>query len=335
MLNEKTIQSLTNLVDYLEKNKHRLVIDGDTHPTNLSSLEGPILERYQSTDHYYQGRPIGQDGLLDSMAAAGVDMSLIWQNPAAFSYTEDKEYNFKRLLRANRDIAEFAQAHPTKFIPAGWTDPKSLGTDKAIELVEICVKELGFPIVKMNPAQNAFPIDSDFVFKVIEKIAELGATTAFHFGGDTPYTPPKGLGRVVSAFPKNLFIGVHMGGGGSHYVEGDQTYLEARDLGLEHTNLFYVLSAKRDCHIASDLVLYTKKGKPYNENIGWGSDAPYGMQSWNLGGYHKLFESFRQLGDGASLFTDKVVQNYLGTNVANLVIRSCRNVLEANSVLKE
>src|SRR3546814_2191031 len=36
----------------------------------------------------------------------------------------------------------------SRTIPAGWTDPKALGVDRALEMVRLCVEEWGFPIVK-------------------------------------------------------------------------------------------------------------------------------------------------------------------------------------------
>lgn len=338
MLSENAIRSLVNLTRYLEANKFHLVIDGDTHPSDLANLPEAISKRLASTPNYYQGRPISEVQLLDSMEAAGVDMSLIWQNPAAFQYTNDLSENFDKLLRANMDIARFAAQHPGKFIPAGWTDPKALGVAGAIRLTEICVGELGFPIVKMNPAQNRFPIDSPQVFEVLHRITALGATPAFHFGGDSDDTPASGLERILTTFADHKIIGVHMGGGGSHYVHGDQTYLDARELGLRHENLFYILSAKRDCHIESDLVLYTRHRKPFSENIACGSDAPYGLQSWNFGAYAALFDNLRrgkyinaEAAPGEILFSEEVIQNYLGTNLANLVIESCIRVLIKNN----
>lgn len=329
MLTEKAISRLQSLIDYLDASKNHVIIDGDTHPTDVSELEGEILERYQREMGYYQGRPISEQELLDSMDSSGVDMSLIWQNPAAFQYSNDKQANLQRLLNANLAISRFADAHPTRFIPAGWTDPKALGVKGAINLVDVLVGELGFPIVKMNPAQNSYHIDSPEVFEVLERITALGATPAFHFGGDSIYTQADGLEKILMRFPDSTIIGVHMGGGGSHYVHGDQTYLDARELGLKYSNLFYVLSAKRDCHIETDLKIYTAQGKPFNENIGWGSDAPYGLQSWNLGGYQKLFDVLsRASSKEESLFTPRIIQNYMGSNLSNVIIKSCHNVLD-------
>lgn len=336
MLTEKATRRLQSLSDYLDENKNSLIIDGDTHPTDIAELEGEILTRYQSTSSYYHGRPISDSELIESMNAAAIDMSLIWQNPAAFCYSDRIDQNFEYLLRANKAIDRFASQSPTRFIPAGWTDPKSLGTEGALKLVDILIGELGFPIVKMNPAQNSYPIDSPEVFKVVQRITELGATPAFHFGGDSPYTPASRLERIVRQFPESTIIGVHMGGGGSHYVDGDNTYIEARELGLKFTNLFYVLSAKRDTHMESDLIRYTSQGPPFNENMAWGSDAPYGLQSWNIGGFMKMFETLtdrpslikKSANGDRPLFDLLVGQRYLGTNLANLVITSCRRVLK-------
>lgn len=334
MLSNEAIQTLTARMSFLETHKHQLVIDGDTHPTDLNTLEPALQERYQATPFYYQGRPLAYQTLLASMAAVGIDVALTWQNPAAFTYGNDRDINFDKLYQANRNIARFAQRYPNKFIPAGWTDPEGLGLEHAMKLVELCVQEWGFSIIKMNPAQNAFPIDSSNVMRLVEKIITLGATPAFHFGGDSPYTPASGLEKVVAAFQDHVIIGVHMGGGGSHYVDGDKTYLEARALGLRYPNLFYIMSAKRDCHIESALIAYTQKGAPFNKNLAWGSDAPYGLQSWNLGGLQKLFDNLQNNiytaaidDDLTSLFTPQVKQNYLGTNLAEVVIQSCQRVL--------
>jgi len=84
--------------------------------------------------------------------------------------------------------------------------------------------------------------------------ATHGAIPAFHFGGDTSFTPASGLARLASHFAPNRIIAVHMGGGGSSYCEGESLYREAREIGLKHPNLFFIQSAKRDCHIESDFI---------------------------------------------------------------------------------
>lgn len=334
-MTEQALNRLLKLSRYLRQNRDNVVIDGDTHPTDLSRLEGAIKKMYDSSDAYYQGRPISPDELLIEMKLARVDMSLTWQNPAALIYSDDQSRNLEKLSRANEDIFNLSEKFPDKFIPAGWTDPKALGLEKALALVEKCVLEWGFPIVKMNPAQNAYPIDSEDVMIVVERIVSLGATPAFHYGGDSPYTPASGLQRIAEMYSEHPIIGVHMGGGGSHYVDGDQLYIDSRKLGLRCPNIFFILSAIRDCHIESALIAYTLAGKPFVNNLACGSDAPYGKQTWNFGGFDRMFGALKdgrqhpdkRLNDHADLFTDETIQGYKGRNLANLIIRSCDSVL--------
>ncbi len=342
MLTHKAKNKLDALSSFLQSTKNSIVIDGDTHPTDLIRLEGEIRRKYESNQNYYHGRPISHEELLKEMEASGVDMALTWQNPAAIQYTQDKQVNFQKLLQVNQDIAANAEKFPQKFIPAGWTDPKALGIDNALKLVEICVRELGFPIVKMNPAQNGYAIDSEEVVIIINDIVKLGATPALHFGGDTIFTPASGLKRLATLHPNHPLIGVHMGGGGSHYVEGEDLYIQTRELGLQNPNLFFILSAKRDCHIESDLIYYTLAGRPFTDNLACGSDAPYGKVSWNYGGFEKMFQSLsrgdvhpdKRMQHNPTLFTQEVIQGYMGRNLANLVISSCQRVLGVHKVIE-
>jgi predicted TIM-barrel fold metal-dependent hydrolase len=131
------------------------------------------------------------------------------------AYGSDLQVNFEVRAAANQYVAKSADSYPNRIIPAGWTDPKALGLEGALKLAETCVQELGFPLVKMNPAQNAFPIDSPEVMTVLDRIVELGAVPAFHFGADTIYTPATGLQKVAQRHPDHPLVAVHMGGGGA------------------------------------------------------------------------------------------------------------------------
>jgi predicted TIM-barrel fold metal-dependent hydrolase len=231
-----------------------------------------------------------------------------------------------------------ANENAEKLIPAGWTDPKALGLEKAIQLTEICVLELGFLIVKMNPAQNAFPIDGEDVFRVVDKIRELNAMVAFHYGADTPFTPSEGLEKIAQTFPDVRIIGVHMGGGGAGYLEGEPLYQKTRELGLKYKNLFFIQSAKRDTHIESDFITYTLAGDPHNRQIACGSDTPYGRQTWNFGGYRSLFASLldsenhtdSRVRNHPELFTTEMIKNYMGRNFVELVIGGYEKMSEAD-----
>jgi predicted TIM-barrel fold metal-dependent hydrolase len=338
-LTEHAREVVARRLQHLLAVRERVVIDADTHPSSPALYSEALRRRLAEDPNYFHGRPIGGEELLRDMDHAGVDMALCWQNPAVIEYTNDTRANFAALRAANAAIAELALRHPTRVIPAGWTDPQALGEDGAAELVRICVEDWGFPIVKMNPAQNAYPIDSPMVLRMVDRIVAVGAVPAFHFGADTEFTPAEGLRTVALRHPDWPVIGVHMGGGGPAYVAGEPLYLAARALGLACRNIFFVLSAKRDTHIESDLITYCAAGAPFAHNIAVASDAPYGRVSWNFGGFRAMFATLR---DGAShgdprlranpgLFDDAAVRGFMGGNLAALVIGIDRALLHASA----
>jgi predicted TIM-barrel fold metal-dependent hydrolase len=324
---------------HLQRVRRHVTIDGDTHPSGTDLFDQEILRRTASDLNYYHGRPVTGDELLREMDQAGVDMALSWQNPAVTRYGSDIKENFRSLEAANRYISRFSGEHPTRIIPAGWTDPKALGVAGAIDLVRLCVEEFGFPVVKMNPAQNRYRIDSREVTEVLDAIVALGAVPAFHFGSDSEFTPADGLEAIAARHPEHPVIAVHMGGGGGHYVEADPLYIAARELGLKRPNIFYILSAKRDTHIESALITYLLAGEPFSRNIAVGSDIPYGRITWNFGGYRGLFAALKdserhndaRVRNHPGLFTDAAVQNFMGGNLADLIIRSDQRLLNLSS----
>jgi hypothetical protein len=107
-MNEETKTQIIKRVSFLKRNKNNLVIDADTHLTDMDHLHEAIALKVISTPDYYHGRPIGHHELLAEMKQAGVDMCLVWQNPAATVYGQDKKSNFEQLLAANRYIYESA-----------------------------------------------------------------------------------------------------------------------------------------------------------------------------------------------------------------------------------
>ncbi|HOX02488.1 MAG TPA: amidohydrolase family protein [Candidatus Paceibacterota bacterium] len=335
-MNADVIAHNRGLAGFLEANGSRLTMDADVHATDLARLNGELRRRYDASPNYYHGRPVSAEEILAEMGSACVDMALIWQNPAATAYAGDPRRDFDALLAANRYIAESARRHPDKFLPAGWTDPKALGLDRALELVDVLVGEFGFLFVKINPAQNRFPIDSEPVRILLERIAQLGAIPAFHFGADTPFTPAEGLERVAALHPGCPILAIHMGGGGAGYVEADDLYRRARELGLRQPNIRFVLSAKRDTHIESDLITYQLAGEPFCRNLFCGSDAPYGRMSWNFGGARAMLDSLQESsrhGDARvrahpGLFTPEIARNFLGRNFAEFAAAGYRRLLQ-------
>jgi predicted TIM-barrel fold metal-dependent hydrolase len=336
----QALEQITIRLNFLKENKDRLVIDADTHATDTGSLMGEPMLRYRSELNYYHGKPVSAEDLLAEMEMAEVDMALIWQNPAATVYGTSPEENFEALLRANRYIFESGVRYPEKFIPAGWTDPKALGTEHAKELARICVQEFGFAVVKMNPAQNAFFIDSDPVVEVFDFITGMGAVPAFHFGADTEFTPAEGLRKLAERNPGHPILAIHMGGGGASYPGAEDLYKKARETGLQCPNIRFVLSAKRDTHIESDLITYTIAGEPYCSNLFCGSDAPYGRMTWNFGGYRSMLRSLQKgashtdprIRQNPDLFTAQVANRYMGGNMAEFMIGAYSSILQRAGV---
>lgn len=321
---------------FLRDDRGARVIDADTH------ISDPALPSFAARpsdlphpDDYFHGKPLSADELLSSMDGSGIDLSLVWQNPATTAYSGDPTADFDALEAANRYIHDSAVRYPERLLPAGWTDPRALGTEGAIRLARLCVEELGFPIVKMNPAQNEFPIDDRAVGEVLDAIVELGAVPTFHFGSDTPYTPTEGLVRVAERIAPHPLIAVHMGGGGAGYVAAEDTYRSARSAGLSHPNIHFVLSAKRETHIESDLISYQAAGEPYSRRLSCASDAPYGLQCWNFAGYRAVFDRLQATADhpdervrsGVATFTAGSVAGYLGGNFADLYADACASAL--------
>lgn len=335
MLTESAAARVRARIDHLMRVREHVVIDGDVHPTDPAMIGPDMAARMVDDPGYFHGRPLSGAEVIRLLDLAGVDMALCWQNPAVTPYGSDEEANAEALLAANAYVARFAQENPTRVIPAGWTDPKALGLERAIALAERLVDEFGMPVVKMNPAQNAFPIDAPMVMEVVDAIVAKGAIPAFHFGADTGFTPAEGLERVAQRHPYHPVIGVHMGGGGGHFVESEETYQKARTLGLRQPNVFYILSAKRDVHIRSALVSYAAAGAPFAQHLACASDAPYGDIPWNFGAFRALFESFRaegghidpRLADEPGLFGEATIQGFLGRNLADLVIAADRRLL--------
>ena len=326
---------IENQMQYLVRCKDRLVIDADVHATDIEAMRPEFKNRLASTPGYYHGRPVSAEDLIREMDTAGVDMALVWQNPSATAYGTDPQKNFDALLAANQYIHEISIRFPERFIPAGWTDPKALGIEGAVRLADICIEEYGFAVVKMNPAQNGFPIDGERVIPVFERIVRHGAIPAFHFGADTEFTPAAGLASLAERHPDHPLVAVHMGGGGASYGGAEALYRESRELGLDHPNIRFVLSTKRDAHIESDLIAYQSAGEPFCRNLCCGSDAPYGRMAWNFGGFRWMFKGFvdgknhhdERVRKNPRLFDGESVRNYMGRNFAELVIEGYRRLL--------
>src|ERR1035438_10021089 len=98
------IQAAERLQTRLETHAGQLVIDADTHITDLNSLHPLARHRYETTPDYYHGRPISAEDAIREMDMAGVDMALVWQNPATTIYGGSLDANTRALTPADQDV---------------------------------------------------------------------------------------------------------------------------------------------------------------------------------------------------------------------------------------
>lgn len=308
------------------------VVDADTHITDLALARPDIRQKYEKNDGYFHCRPNTAEDLMAELDLSMVDMALCWQDPGSTPYCSDPDKNAEVLHAANVYVFRSAERFAGRIVPAGWTDPRACGLPNALKIAESCVRDLGFFIVKMNPAQNAFPIDCPEVVAVVDRLVELGAVPAFHFGADSPFTPASGLESLLRRHPGHPFIAVHMGGGGASYEDGEELALEARFLGLRYPQLRYILSAKRDTHMETDILLYQKAGPPFSENLFCASDAPYGRVSWNFGGFRQMFRTLEVR--YPALFSDEISANFLGRNFVRFALESFERLFRKQGVVE-
>lgn len=344
-MNKDRQEELRALLHFLMKKKKSLVIDADTHISDLSALGEEQRKRYESTVNYYQGKPINAELLIWEMNMSGVDMSLCWLNPAVIEYKNSADMNYEVLKSAISYLVDSSRKYPDRIIPTGWIDPKALGMENAKRLIRECILEMGLLVIKMNPAQNGYDLDHPDVRELAKDIVSLGGIPAFHYGADTRFTPPGSLRAMAKFLYPDKLIAVHMGGGGASYMEGEEGYQETRELGLVYDNIYFIESAKRDTHIESDLITYMAAGEKHYRRIFCASDAPYGRQSWNYGGYRAMFSTLRnghehtdvRLATGEAVCTEEIQRLFMGENIADLLIDLYSNMfykLEQDSNLK-
>ncbi len=318
---------ISSQLDYLISSNDKLIIDSDTHISNSNLLSQSMAKKVKQDFLYFHGKPADMDELVFSMDLSKIDMSLSclsWQNPSVTQYfVEDEQRNFESLFAANKYIYDSSIKYMERIIPAGWTDPAALGKNLAIEMVDICVDHFGFGIIKINPAQNRFMINSEQVVEIVTHIIKKKAVPAFQFGADTKYTSVSELRFLAEKFENSKLLAIHMGGGGACYIEAEDLYQNSLLHGKNHSNIMFVESAKHDTHIRNDLLYFSNKGTSIIENLAWASDFPYGLQVWNFGGLKSLIHELE-----ASLLRNELNTNrIMGGNMKNLLMETYQNLL--------
>lgn len=230
-----------------------MIIDGDVHVS--PSPQG--------------GNSIGVDELLRRMDRAGVDRALTWLQPP---------YVRGEIDAGNAYVADAMRRHPDRILGFGWADP-NLGVAKAIADARRAVEDHRCYGVKLNGAQNDFPIDDPaLAMPVIEAIAGMGTVLALHVGADAyDQTHPARVATIARAFPELRILVVHMGGAAFHDLSA-----AAIAVAREHPNLTLVGSAVRSIPI---LRAIRELGA---ERVCFGSDTPFELMHVELAKYRAL-----------------------------------------------
>lgn len=215
------------------------------------------------------GNSLYIEDLIARMDYAGVDMAMTWLQPP---------YRREMIEESNRYVFEASKKFPDRILGYGWADP-NLGVGKAKDMVRRCVLEYGFYGVKLNGAQNYYPIDDpELALPVIGEIAKLGGRVAFHIGADSyNNTHPYRLAKVAARFPETTIFAVHMGG--ASFDDMSDIVIEVAE---KHPNILLIGSAVRAIPI---LTAVKKLGAG---RVCFGSDTPFELMHVEVAKYRAL-----------------------------------------------
>jgi len=158
-------------------------------------------------------------GLRESMAAAGIDISVI--QPVATKPQQVVKIN---------DWA--AEVNRNGIIAFGALHPDFQGWEREIDRV----RALGLKGIKFHPDYQCFYPDEDRMFPIYESLAASGLIVLFHAGVDVGLPPPyhgtpQRLRKVADAVPDLKMVAAHMGGFEcwdevNRYVVGCDVYID-------------------------------------------------------------------------------------------------------------
>ena len=221
---------------------------------------------------FENGNSLTIEELITRMDDANVQQAITWVQPP---------YLRNRIIEGNKYVYKATQTYPNRILGFGWADPR-LGVDHAIELVKRCIEEYGFFGVKLNGAQNEFPIDDEIIsLPVIEEIAKLGSRIAFHIGADSyNNTHPFRLAKIADRFPSTTILAIHMGG--ASFNDLSSAMIEVAE---KYHNILLIGSAIRSVPIINAV---ERLG---STRICFGSDTPFELMNVEVNKYFSIFNN--------------------------------------------
>src|SRR5690606_39881383 len=139
--------------------------------------------------------------------------------------------------------------------------------------------QLGFKGVKLHPWMTGFPIHSEMVHPVMERIARYGVPVIVH-SGTPPWSEPLQIAEMAGAHPDVPIILAHMG-----IID---LWKEAIDAARRHPNIWLETAGTP----GSAIRIAVEELGP--ERVVFGSDSPYGGR----GGHRFQLNKIRYLGLG-------------------------------------
>jgi|GEM_PF-518363 hypothetical protein len=342
-MDQKVIQRISSLIDFLELHHDSLVIDACVHATDTVHLHETFRERYLSTGNYYHGRPVSAEDLLKEMELASINMCLVSPDQGSICITDDVQGNFDSFLTANRYVYESALKHPEKFIPAGLLDADLLGLDNMLKLAKSFVNDFGYLVMRIELAERLVSGGLEPVWHILDWIIEMGAVPVLSYGAGTCFNNPEHLKNLADRYQKHPLMLLFTGGWHSGWQDAEEYYICVRQLGLQFADLKFILCMRRESHTEADLVAFQYAGESFTENLFCASGAPYGRMTWNFGGFRWMLLSLmdaehhtdERIRHTPGLFNEQVMRNYLGGNLSRLLLSGYKNLLNRYMILPE
>lgn len=105
-------------------------------------------------------------------------------------------------------MAEQIKNYKNKFIPFAWINP--LLGNKAIEELDVLVKEYDFKGIKLHPLFHSFFPNREYMDPFAKKALEYNIPILIHCG-HAPYSTPWQVGEFARQYPNIIVILDHMG----------------------------------------------------------------------------------------------------------------------------
>jgi len=192
-------KGIARLLDTIEEESHRLF------QKEVTSMKKELIDFHNCLDSN-QDRPTFQtaDILVKRLDKYGFDMSTIMPNPLE---------TLTKIEEPNNLILEAMKNYPKRFI--GFCCVNPLFKDKAAKEITRCLnlgfKGIGEITLDMYQASADFTTIHKALITLIGNIKNSDVPIQFHVG-DTSYSRPKEIEKIISELPEKTIIMGHMGG---------------------------------------------------------------------------------------------------------------------------